>query len=114
MNTNPWGWLTIPVFLEFAADKGVDLSCRRCPSGKSAIQQTLFNVGNDPDGFIPWLPLYTLTENGLVAVNKSRHLPVVRLTCGNCGHVEHFSMYVVEAWHKGKYPEKIPGDAENE
>lgn len=98
MTPNPYAWIHPGVFAEFAQDVGLDLNCQRC---RSTPKGYYCDTGFD-DGYIVRSTSYTNTDQGLVNMLESRHIPCVRVTCVHCGHIELFGIYQVMQWHQKK------------
>lgn len=109
-----WGWLTIQRFFEFATARKVRLVCNKCaPPPGEQFSPFYVNAGDDPEGHIPWVSSFTTSESGHVNTGQSRHIPCVRITCSNCGNVDHYSMYAVKQWWDEQHPKPAGSGTQN-
>lgn len=96
--TNPYAWITYPVFVQFAQELGINLFCQKCAASP---KNYYCDTGVD-DGYLPRSSAYTTTEDGFVNMADSRHIPCVRVTCVHCGHIDLYSMFAVSQWQQRK------------
>ncbi len=96
--SNPYEWLTHPVFANFAQEVGLNLWCSKCVS---MPKNYYCDTGND-DGYVPRSSSFNSTAEGFVNMSDSRHVPVVRITCMHCGHMDFYSMFAVAKWREAK------------
>lgn len=99
-NTHEWSWVTAAVFIAFAHERKIKFACSACPGTFLQV-----NAGDEPGGYIPWVSAYSMSAD-LVDVTDSRHIPCVRTTCDNCGHINHYSMYEIQRWKAQKAVQK--------
>ncbi|MBA9034967.1 Zn-finger nucleic acid-binding protein [Rhizobium leguminosarum] len=92
-----FSWITPTVFIEFANDKRLNLACNKCPSPNGFLVDTGWN-----DGFIPRSSAFASTPANYVDLAHSKHLACVRVLCTDCGHLDLYSMYVVQMWRANK------------
>ncbi|WP_171049198.1 hypothetical protein [Rhizobium sp. MHM7A] len=92
-----FSWITPSVFIEFAEDTQLDLKCGKCPSPNGFFIDTGWN-----DGYVPRLSAIASTPGNVVDLALSKHLACVRVLCTDCGHLDMYSMYVVQVWRSKK------------
>lgn len=89
---NPHHWVTDEIFQQFLKERGVKPECELC--GQNAM--SLLGAGSGD--LIGSLPAYGRREDGVVDTGNSRHIPVARQMCVNCGNIRVFSLYAVDIW----------------
>lgn len=90
-SANPFAWINENVVKSFLAMRGVPLQCGECGNKKDFFIDTGYS-----DGMVPRSSAYSTNPDGSVKISDSRHMPVARILCLQCGHLRFFNLMIID------------------